>query len=124
MKKENGKKPTVAAYIASFPPDVRKKLQLLRKTILKTAPDAEEKISYQMPAYFLNGVLVYFAAFKSHIGFFPTPDGITAFQKDLAGYRYSKSGVQFPIDGPLPLSLVRKIVKYRIRANQSKKPKK
>jgi uncharacterized protein YdhG (YjbR/CyaY superfamily) len=104
-------------YIALFPPDLRKKLETLRQAIRAAAPGAEERMSYRMPAFWLNGYLAYFAAFKSHIGFYPTASGIRAFQKELSGYVWSKGAVQFPLDQPLPLSLVRKIVKFRVSEN-------
>jgi uncharacterized protein YdhG (YjbR/CyaY superfamily) len=105
---------SVDEYISQFTPKVREKLKMLRKVIKESAPDAEEKISYQMPAYKLNRNLVYFAAFKDHIGFFPTSSGIEAFKKELSGYKTSKGTVQFPLDKPVPYELVSKIVKFRV----------
>jgi uncharacterized protein YdhG (YjbR/CyaY superfamily) len=104
-------------YIAAFPKDVQDILEKLRLTIKKAAPDAEEAISYQMPAFKLHGNLVYFAAFKNHIGFFPTSSGIKAFREELASFETAKGTVRFPINRPLPLSLIRKIVKYRVKEN-------
>lgn len=109
-------------YINLFPEDVQDKLRKLRSTIRKAAPNAEEKISYQMPVFALNGNLVYFAAYKKHIGFYPTSSGIKKFQSELNEYKTSKGAVQFPMDQPLPLRLIAKIVKYRIKENtQTKK---
>ena len=107
-------------YIATFPQDTQKILQELRATIKAAAPDAEEKISYQMPTFFLNGNLVHFAAFKKHIGFYPTPSGIEAFQKELSVYDGAKGSVQFPIDEPMPLKLISRIVKFRAAENIKK----
>ena len=104
-------------YILSFPPDVQEKLQTLRNVIKETAPQATEKISYGMPAFVLNGNLVYFAAFKHHIGFYPAPSGIESFKEELAKYKGAKGSVQFPLDKPLPLELVRKIVTFRVAEN-------
>ena len=111
---------TIDEYIATFPQDVQKILQGLRKAIKAAAPDAEERISYQMPAFSLNGNLVYFAAYKNHIGFYPTASGIEAFKKDLAEYKSAKGSVQFPINKPLPLPLIAKIVKFRVAENARK----
>lgn len=109
-------------YINLFPEDVQDKLRKLRSTIRKAAPNAEEKISYQMPAFALNGNLVYFAAYKKHIGFYPTSSGIKKFQTELTKYKTTKGAIQFPMDQPLPLKLIAKIVKYRIKENtQTKK---
>jgi uncharacterized protein YdhG (YjbR/CyaY superfamily) len=108
---------TVDEYIAGFPKDIQDKLQKLRQTVRKAAPEAEEVISYQMPALKLHGIMAYFAAFKNHIGFFPTASGIAAFKNDLASYETTKGTVRFPLDKPLPLSLIGKIVKYRAKEN-------
>jgi uncharacterized protein YdhG (YjbR/CyaY superfamily) len=104
-------------YIASFPKNVQDMLMELRKVIRESAPDAEEKISYGMPAFKLNGVLVYFAAFKDHIGFYPTASAILAFKKELAPYSQAKGTVRFPIDGPIPVDIVKRIVKFRVKEN-------
>ena len=104
-------------YICSFPTDTQKLLKQLRLTIRETAPEAEEVISYQMPAFKLNGMLVYFAGYKNHIGFYPTASGISAFKVELSDYKSSKGSVQFPLDKPLPLELIRKIVQFRIHEN-------
>jgi len=110
-------------YIRLFPDDIQALLQSLRQTIREAAPDAEETISYQMPAFKQNGMLVYFAAFKKHIGFYPTSSGIEAFREELSAYEGSKGTVRFPIDKPLPLDLVRDIVKFRVRENLEKQRK-
>ena len=104
-------------YIAAYPEDVQARLQELRATIHKAAPDAEETISYKMPTFKLNGNLVYFAAFKDHIGFYPIPTGIEAFEKELSPYKQGRGSVQFPLDEPLPLKLVTRIVKFRAKEN-------
>ena len=111
---------SIDEYIATFPQDTQKILKELRATIKAAAPDAEEKISYQMPTFFLNGNLVHFAAFKKHIGFYPTPSGIEAFQKELSVYDGAKGSVQFPIDEPMPLKLISRIVKFRVAENIKK----
>ena len=97
---------SIDAYIASFPEETRALLEAMRATIRAAAPDAEEKISYQMPTFFLKGNLVHFAAFKHHIGFYPAPRGIEEFKEELSIYKGSKGAVQFPLDQPLPLDLV------------------
>lgn len=104
-------------YIAACPSDVQAKLQQLRATIRQAAPDAEETISYQMPTFKLKGNLVYFAAFKKHIGFYPIPTGIAAFKQELSVYKQGKGSVQFPLDQPLPLKLVARIVRFRAKEN-------
>jgi uncharacterized protein YdhG (YjbR/CyaY superfamily) len=104
-------------YIGIFPPNVQVILEQLRKTIQVAAPKAEETISYGIPTFKLNGNLVHFAAYKNHIGFYPTPAAIVTFKKELSPYKQAKGSVQFPIDQPIPFSLVRKIVKYRVKRN-------
>jgi len=104
-------------YVSSFPEDVREKLNEIRRAIKDSAPEASETISYQMPAFALHGILVYFAAWKSHIGFYPTSSGIEAFKEELASYKMTKGSVQFPLTKPLPLGLVRRIVEYRVKEN-------
>jgi uncharacterized protein YdhG (YjbR/CyaY superfamily) len=107
---------SVDAYIGTFPPDIQDILQQVRRLILDAAPAAKEEISYGMPAYKLNGPLVYFGAAKKHVGFYPTASGITAFrsQFEAAGLKYSKGAVQFPYDSPLPEDLIRAIVAHRV----------
>ena len=102
-------------YIAGFPKDIQKMLEEIRATISKAAPDAEEAIKYAMPTFTLHGNLVHFAAFKNHIGFYPAPMGIEAFKKELSVYKGAKGSVQFPLDKPLPLTLISKIVQYRVK---------
>lgn len=111
---------TVDEYIAVQPANVREKLERLRLTIKKAAPRAEEEISYMMPAYKFHGVLVYFCAYQNHIGFYPTGSGISAFKKELSVYEGSKGTVRFPIDKPLPLTLIKKIVRFRLKENEQK----
>jgi uncharacterized protein YdhG (YjbR/CyaY superfamily) len=111
---------SIDEYIATFPADVRAILQELRAAIKAAAPQAEEKISYQMPTFYLKGNLVHFAAHKKHIGFYPAPSGIEAFQQELSAYKGSKGAVQFPIGELLPLELVGRIVKFRVRENLEK----
>jgi uncharacterized protein YdhG (YjbR/CyaY superfamily) len=111
---------SIDEYIAGFPADIQIKLKELQATIHTAAPEAVEKISYQMPTFFLKGNLVHFAAFKNHIGFYPAPTGIEAFREDLATYKGSKGAIQFPLDQPLPLELVGRITKYRVVENLRK----
>ncbi len=111
---------SIDEYIAAFPAKIQTVLQELRATIKVAAPDATEKISYQMPTFALKGNLVHFAAHKNHIGFYPTPSGIEAFREQLAPYESSKGAVQFPIDQPLPLGLISEIVKFRVAENLRK----
>jgi uncharacterized protein YdhG (YjbR/CyaY superfamily) len=112
---------SIDEYITTFPKEIQKILEEVRATIKASAPDAEEKISYQIPTYYFNGNLVHFGAFKKHISFFPTSSGIAAFQKELARYKTAKGTVQFPIDKPLPLDLIKRIVKFRVKENSQKK---
>jgi uncharacterized protein YdhG (YjbR/CyaY superfamily) len=120
MDPKKGSK-NIDEYISAFPENLRSILQKLRQVIRESAPEAEEAISYQMPAFRLNGNLVYFAAFKNHIGFYPTSSGVEAFKKELSDYEVSKGTIRFPLDKPIPLDLVRKIVKYRVKENLDKK---
>ena len=122
MKAEARKYTTVDEYISDFPAGTKSKLKELRKIIKKIAPKAEEKISYNMPGYSLNGMLVYFAGYKNHIGFYPTGRGIEAFRKDLTMYKGSKGTVQFPLDEPLPIELISRIVEFRVEENMQKTP--
>jgi uncharacterized protein YdhG (YjbR/CyaY superfamily) len=119
MKSSNFK--SIDEYISTFPKNVRLVLEELRQTIKKAVPEAEETISYQMPAFRYKGMLVYFAAYKKHIGFYPTSSGIEAFKKELSKYKSSKGAVQFPIDKPLPLTLVAKIVQFRLKEKLERK---
>jgi uncharacterized protein YdhG (YjbR/CyaY superfamily) len=110
----------IESYIASFPEEIRKLLEQIRDAIRKAAPDAKETISYGMPAFEQNGILVYFAAFKNHIGFYPTASGVEAFKNDLSLYEGSKGAVRFPLDKPIPVELISRIVKFRINENITK----
>ncbi len=121
MKKENAVPKTVDEYLKTFSPEVRSKLENLRQTIRKAAPKAEELISYQMPAYKYQGILVYFGAYKNHIGFYPTAKGIETFKKELSAYEGSRGTVRFPPDKLIPLGLISKIVKFRVKENEAKK---
>jgi len=112
---------SIDEYIDMFPSDIQNLLQEMRRTIREAAPEAEETISYQIPTFRLNGNLVHFAAFKNHIGFYPTSSGINAFKKELSRYEGSTGTVRFPIGKPLPLSLIRKIVKFRVKENLGKR---
>lgn len=107
-------------YIAMFPTDVRKRLADIRKVIRKAAPDAQEAIKYQMPTFVLNGNLVHFAAYARHIGFYPAPMGIERFKKELSAFKGAKGSVQFPLDQPVPLDLIARIVAYRVQQNLAK----
>ncbi len=113
---------TIDEYISGFPKDVQAKLRDIRSTIRKNAPGAEEKISYGLATFTLYGNLVHFGAFKNHIGFYATPGGNEAFKKELSKYKGSKGAVQFPLDKPLPLALIARMVKYRVKENMQKKP--
>ena len=109
---------TIDEYIETFPKDVQGILERMRQTIRDAAPGAVEAISYQMPTFKLNGRnLVHFAAFKSHIGFYPIPSGIEAFKKELSPYKQGKGSVQFTLDKPIPYDLVERIVRYRVKEN-------
>ncbi len=122
MKTSKKQFKTIDAYIQTFPKDVQAILQKVRQTIQKAAPDAVETISYQMPTFKLNGKgLVYFAAYEKHIGFYPIPSGMKAFEKQLAPYKQGKGSVQFPIDQPIPYDLVRRIVVFRAKENVATK---
>ncbi len=105
---------TVDEYIESFPKDIQEKLRLVKETIRKVVPEAKEVISYQIPAFKQNGILVWFAAFKNHIGFFPTAKPIEVFKKELKDYDTSKGTIRFPLDKRIPLGLISKITRYRV----------
>jgi uncharacterized protein YdhG (YjbR/CyaY superfamily) len=107
-------------YISDFPAEIQDILEKIRSRIIKAAPEAEETISYQMPAFRLKGNLVYFAAFKNHIGFYPTSSGIEAFKNELSRYKGAKGSVQFPINEPMPFELIKKIVASRVDENKRK----
>ncbi len=115
------KKPeNVDAYIASFPPDIQVLLKQMRAAIKETAPQAEEIISYGIPAFRYKGMLVWFAAHTNHIGLYPRGSGIEEFAEQLKGYKVSKGTIQFPLDKPLPVDLISKIVEFRIEENLGK----
>ena len=120
MKTDPPTPATIDEYIAGFPPDVQAILQQIRTTIRGAAPDAHETINYQIPTFTLHGNLVHFAAFKQHIGFYPTPSGMAQFQPQLSIYKGAKGSVQFPLDQPMPYSLIEEIVKFRVAENQAK----
>ncbi len=110
----------ITDYILQFPADVQQKLNALREAILEIVPDATEKIAYGIPTFYVKGNLVHFAAYKSHIGFYPGASGIEAFQSELTQYKLSRGTVQFPLDKPLPMELILGIVKYRLTENLPK----
>lgn len=107
-------------YIAGFPKHIREILEKIRVTISKAAPDAEETINYGVPTFTLKGNLVHFGGYKNHIGFYPAPSGIEAFKKELSAYEGAKGSIKFPLDKPLPLDLITKIVKFRVKENLEK----
>lgn len=111
-------------YLERFPKGVQQRLQKMRLAVKKAAPQAKEKISYGIPSFTLNGMLVWFAAFKNHIGFYPRTSAIAAFKKELSAYKGAKGSVQFPFDKPLPISLIGRMVKFRVKENLSKGKKK
>lgn len=111
---------TIDEYIAQFPEEIQEILKTLRKVIKEAAPDAREKISYQMPTFDLYGNLVHFAAYKNHIGFYPGPIGIDEFKDELSKYKGAKGSAQFPIDKPMPYELISKIVKFRVAENMKR----
>jgi uncharacterized protein YdhG (YjbR/CyaY superfamily) len=118
--KENIILTSIDEYILQYPVAVQEVLETIRSVIKEAAPDAMEKISYQMPTFELEGNLVHFAAFKNHIGFYPTPSGIDTFKQQLSEYKTSKGAVQFPIGKPIPYELISQIVKFRVAENKSK----
>lgn len=120
MKTDPRAPQTIDEYIAGFPPDIQAILEAIRTTIRQAAPAAEEAISYQMPTFRLHGNLVHFAAFKNHIGFYPTPTGTAKFRKALSVYQGAKGSVRFPLDRPIPFALIGKIVRFRVRENLEK----
>jgi uncharacterized protein YdhG (YjbR/CyaY superfamily) len=108
---------TIDEYIATFPKDVQVILKEFRREVREAAPNSEETISYQMPAFKQNGILVWFAAFKNHIGFFPKVSAIEAFKDELSGYELSKGTIRFPLNKPIPFDLVKRIVMFRVKEN-------
>ena len=111
---------TIDEYISGFPKDIQKILNKVRDTVREAAPDAVEAISYQMPTFKLNGNLVHFAAFKNHVGFYPTPSGTETFQSRLAPYKHGKGSIQFPLDQPIPYGLIAEIVTFRAQENMAR----
>jgi len=107
----------IDTYIAAFPPETREVLQKMRLTIKAAAPEAAEKISYQIPTFYLKGNLVHFAAFKDHFAFFPTSSGVENFKDELSGYKLSRGTIQFPLGKPIPYDLISKITKFRVTEN-------
>ena len=120
MKNEQQKPQNIDEYIASFPSEVQEILQQIRMTIHEVAPEAAEAISYGMPTFKLKGNLVHFAAYKNHIGFYPTPTGIERFAEKLAPYASGKGSAQFPLDHPIPYDLIREITLFRVQENLAK----
>lgn len=120
----NSKPVTIDEYVAEFPNEIQLILKKLRTTIRDAAPQAMETINYQIPTFTLNGNLVHFAAFKNHIGFYPTPSGMTAFVKELSAYKGAKGSVQFPLGQPIPYDLIARIVRFRVEENIHKQKSK
>ncbi len=111
---------TVDAYIHSLSPEIKKKIDILRSVIQKVVPQAKEKLSYGVPAFYLNGNLVLYAGFKNHIGLYPQPSAMKKFKKKLASYETSEGTIRFPLNKPLPLDLIREIVSFRVQENMKK----
>ncbi len=115
MKADTPGPKSIDEYIAAFPPAVRRHLEEVRKTIREAAPGAGEAIKYRMPTFTLNGNLVHFAACVRHVGFYPTPSAIVRFQRELSAWKGAKGSVQFPLDEPMPLALIGRIVRFRVK---------
>jgi uncharacterized protein YdhG (YjbR/CyaY superfamily) len=125
MRMDHAKPPnSIDEYIAGFPPGVQQILEQIRSVIKAVAPDAEETLKYRIPTFVLHENLVHFAAFPKHIGFYPTPSGIANFKDELSQYKSAKGSVQFPIDKPIPLKLIEKIVKSRVEEIRGRSPTK
>jgi uncharacterized protein YdhG (YjbR/CyaY superfamily) len=120
MKTESSAPKNIDEYIAGFPRHVQEILEKVRLTVRQAAPDAEETIKYRMPTFVLNGNLVHFAAFKEHLGFYPTPRGIEQFKDELSAYEGGKGTLRFPLDKSIPFRLISKIVKFRVKSNLEK----
>lgn len=114
---ESNKVSTIDAYIEMYSPELQQILQTIRRAIQEAAPDATEKISYAMPTFFLHKNLVHFAVCKNHIGFYPTPSGVEAFAEEISQYGKSKGSIHFPLDEPMPIDLIKKIVQFRVQEN-------
>lgn len=123
MDTQKDKPSTIDEYIQGFPVEVQEILQSIRQVIREEAPEAMEKISYQIPTFYLYGNLIHFAAFQKHIGLYPSPKGIKAFEDKLSPYKRSKGSIQFPLKQPIPLELIREIVRYRLREQTQEKKK-
>ena len=117
MRADQAAPTSIDRYIAGLAIDVQEIMQNIRSTIRKAAPDAEEAIAYQIPTFKLNGNLVHFAAFKNHVGFYPTSSGIAKFRRELSAYEVAKGTVRFPLDKPIPFALIGRIVKFRVEEN-------
>lgn len=115
---------TIDAYIADFPQEIQAILEEIRNIIKHAAPEAKEKISYQMPTFTLNGNLLHFAAYKNHIGLYPLPSGVEEFKEELAAYKTSTGSIQFPLDQPIPYDLIRRIAIFRVEENETRAAKK
>lgn len=127
MTKTQSSTSDVDEYIRRFPAEVQSLLELVRQSIRQSAPGATEKMSYGIPTFILNGNLVHFAAYKNHIGFYPGSDGIAHFRTELSQYESAKGSVRFPLDEPIPIALIEKIVQFRVKQNlasDSGKPRK
>ena len=120
MRSDQSTPENIDEFIANFPKDIQEILKKLRETIRKAAPDAEETIKYGIPTFTLKGNLVHFSAYKSHIGFYPAPSGIEKFKSERSAYEVSKGTVRFPIDKPIPLDLISRIVEFRVKENLEK----
>jgi uncharacterized protein YdhG (YjbR/CyaY superfamily) len=120
METKRSSATTIDEYIADFPKDIQDILQKIRRIVQEAAPEAREAIKYQIPTFTLNRNLVHFAAFKNHIGFYPTPSGTAKFRKQLSSYQAAKGSVQFPLDQPIPYELIREIVVFRVKEEQQK----
>lgn len=124
MKNDSPTSNEIDAYIANFPKHVQDILRAIRALVREVAPDAQEKINYGIPTFTLNGNLVHYAGFKTHIGFYPTPSGIEKFKKELSKYEGAKGSVKFPLDQPIPYDLIRKITEFRVKEQQARAKKK
>lgn len=124
MTTNNFNPTSIDEYISNYPDNIQSILEELRNTIRKVAPSAIETINYQIPTFTLYGNLVHFAAYKNHIGFYPSPTGIEAFKNELKLYKTSKGAIQFPIDKPIPLNIIAQIVTFRVDENIKKASKK
>lgn len=120
MVETKGMVSSIEEYVALFPPNVQAILREIRRVIKEAAPEAEEKVSYRMPTFYLNGNLVHFAAHTNHIGFYPTPSGIEAFKDELSSYKWAKGSVQFPLDRPMPFDVIKRIVEFRVKESSIK----